>query len=59
MCPFCLTAAAIIAGSASGTGGLAALVACVVLKKKQRELFIPIREQEVRNGDSNNTRETA
>jgi len=34
MCPFCIATAAIIAGSATGTGGLSALIAVTVLKKK-------------------------
>ena len=34
MCPFCLATAAIIAGSATGTGGLTALVANKFRKKK-------------------------
>jgi hypothetical protein len=34
MCPFCLATAAIVAGSATGTGGLAALVATRFRKLK-------------------------
>ena len=37
MCPFCLATAAVIAISAAGSGGLGALVAGVVLKKKPME----------------------
>ena len=36
MCPVCLATAAIIAGSATGTGGLTALVART-LRRKMRE----------------------
>lgn len=34
MCPFCLATAAIIAGSATGTGGLTAVVASKFRKRK-------------------------
>lgn len=39
MCPLCLATAAIIAGSATGTGGLAALVAGRFRKRKPTEDF--------------------
>jgi hypothetical protein len=41
MCPVCLATAAIIAGSATGTGGLTALVARV-LRAKTRQTPISI-----------------
>ncbi len=34
MCPVCIATAAIIAGSATGTGGIAAFVAQKILRKK-------------------------
>ena len=40
MCPVCLATAAIIAGSATGTGGLTALVA-FTLRKPMRENPVP------------------
>ncbi len=33
MCPFCIATAAMVAASASGTGGLAALVTSKLLKR--------------------------
>jgi hypothetical protein len=39
MCPFCLATAAIIAGSATGTGGLTALVAGKFLTRKAAKKF--------------------
>jgi hypothetical protein len=37
MCPFCLATVAIVAGSASGTGGLTALLAGTILKRKRED----------------------
>ncbi|MGP8251051.1 MAG: hypothetical protein ACLQHF_03390 [Terracidiphilus sp.] len=34
MCPVCLATAAVIAGSATGTGGIGAFVAQKILRKK-------------------------
>ncbi len=34
MCPVCLATAAIVAGSATGTGGLTAFVTARILKRK-------------------------
>jgi hypothetical protein len=39
MCPVCLATAAIIAGSATGTGGLTALVANKFRKRKSKGEF--------------------
>jgi hypothetical protein len=58
MCPFCLATAAMIASGAAGSGGLGALVAGVVLKKK-KESLTQIGKEEVRHDDSNDARETA
>ena len=41
MCPVCLATAAILAGSASGTGGLTALVALTFRRKSKREFTNP------------------
>jgi hypothetical protein len=52
VCPVCLATAALIAGSATGTGGLTALVAGTILKKKSRIQFPnQINTKEVQNGD--------
>jgi hypothetical protein len=51
MCPFCLATAAIIAGSATGTGGLTALVAGKFRKRASiRELLSPTDIKEDRHG---------
>jgi hypothetical protein len=53
MCPFCLATAAIIAGSATGTGGVSALVASTVLRRKaHKEFSKEIQAKEVEDGDS-------
>ena len=52
MCPVCLATAALIAGSATGSGGLTALVAGTILKKGSKLRFPEkINTKEVRNGD--------
>ena len=59
MCPFCLTTAAVIAGSATGTGGVTALVAGVFLKRKKRKLLPQYGTEEVHHDDdSNRSRDT-
>jgi hypothetical protein len=59
MCPFCLATAAVIAGSATGTGGVTALVAGVFLKRKKRKLLPPYEAEEVQHDDdSNRSRDT-
>ena len=55
MCPVCMAAVAVIAAKASGTGGLAALVATTFRKKKPDNKFptpisTPITEKEDRDG---------
>jgi hypothetical protein len=55
MCPFCLATAAVIAGSATGTGGVTALVAGVFLKRNKRKLLLPRDEaEEVQHDNSSN-----
>jgi len=52
MCPFCLASAALIAGSATGTGGLTAIVAGTLFKKMRRKKFSEqTREVEVKDGN--------
>ena len=46
-----------IASGAAGSGGLGALVAGVVSKKKKKESLTQIGKEEVRDGDSNDARE--
>jgi len=55
MCPFCLATAAVIAGSATGTGGVTALVAGVFIKRSKRKLP-PLNEAEEVHDDECNTR---
>ena len=52
MCPVCLATAAIIAGSATGTGGLTALVATRFRRPKPDEK-ISTTKQEVHDGYDN------
>lgn len=47
MCPVCLATAAILAGSATGTGGLSALVALTIRKKFRPNPFIDTPTKEV------------
>jgi hypothetical protein len=54
MCPVCLATAAIIAGSATGTGGLTALVAIIFRRPKPENKF-PTTNQEDHNGHDNGT----
>ena len=52
MCPVCIATAALIAGSATGTGGLTAFVATTILKRKFRLKFPEQTEaEEVDDGD--------
>jgi hypothetical protein len=39
MCPFCLATAAIVAGSATGAGGLTAIIAGTLFTRKRRKRF--------------------
>lgn len=54
MCPFCIATAAILAGSAAGTGGLIAIAGTILLKKSPTRVPNPIDEEEVRHGDRRN-----
>lgn len=54
MCPFCLATAALIAGSATGTGGVTALVAGVFLKRNKRKLLPQNEAEEVHHDDDSN-----
>ena len=57
MCPFCLATAAVIAGSATGTGGVTALVAGVFLKRNKRKLLAQNEAEEVHHDDSDSRAE--
>jgi hypothetical protein len=50
MCPVCLATAAILAGSATGTGGLAALVARQFRKRESKDQFPMITQKENHDG---------
>lgn len=50
MCPFCLATAAIIAGSATGTGGLTAVIAGKFRKRNQKEVSTATEAKEERYG---------
>ena len=54
MCPFCLATAALIAGSATGTGGVTAIVAGTIFMRKRRKEFPEQNEtEEVNRGNHN------
>ena len=56
MCPFCLASAALIVGSATGTGGLTAIVAGTIFRKRRRKKFPEqSKEVEVKNGNRSDT----
>ncbi len=40
MCPFCLATAAVVAASASGTGGVAALFTGKLMRRANRKTFM-------------------
>ena len=50
MCPVCLATAAIIAGSATGTGGLTALVAFTLRKTSPENPFLTTTNKEDHDG---------
>ena len=53
MCPFCLATVAMIAGSIAGTGGIAAAVTGVILRKKSPMRFpTQTDEKEVQHGNN-------
>ena len=59
MCPVCLATAALIAGSTTGTGGIAALVAGTFLRKRSLHRFPePINTKEVQDGNDSDRSET-
>ena len=47
MCPVCIATAAVIAGSATSTGGIGAFVATKILRRKPK----PTQSQEVNHGN--------
>lgn len=49
MCPFCLATAVMITSSATGTGGVTALVAGVIMKRNKRKI-LPLNEKEFDHG---------
>jgi hypothetical protein len=55
MCPFCLATAAVVAASASGTGGVAALFTGKLLKRARQKTFTKATDtKEVEHGDDDN-----
>ena len=55
MCPFCLATAAVVAASATGSGGLAALVTGKLLRKSARKHFTKATDtKEVEHGHNDN-----
>jgi hypothetical protein len=52
MCPFCLATAAMIAGSATGAGGVTALIAGTILKRNKRRILPQGEEVEDGNNSS-------
>jgi hypothetical protein len=55
MCPFCLATAAVVAASATGSGGLAALVTAKLLRKSTRKHFTQDTDtKEVQHGHNDN-----
>ena len=57
MCPFCLATAALIAGSATGTGGLTALAAGAILKRGKCKILAQNEAEEVPHGNDSNRSE--
>ncbi len=55
MCPFCLATAAVVAASATGSGGLAALVSLKLLRQSARKHFTQDTDmKEVEHGHDDN-----
>jgi hypothetical protein len=55
MCPFCLATAAVVAASASGTGGVAALFTGKLLRRASRKTFTKNTDtKEDQHGDDDN-----
>lgn len=57
MCPFCLATAAVIAGRATGTGGLTAFVAGTILKRNKQKILPRNEAKEVDHGIDDNRSE--
>jgi len=51
MCPFCLATAAVIAGSATGTGGVTAFIAGTILKRRKLKIVSQREPEEVHHGN--------
>jgi hypothetical protein len=59
MCPFCLATAAVVAASASGTGGVAALFTGSLLRKANKKTFTKTTDmKEVDYGHNDNGPQT-
>jgi hypothetical protein len=55
MCPFCLATAAVVAASASGTGGVAALFTGKMLRRANQKIFTNTTDtKEVQHGHDDN-----
>ena len=52
MCPFCLATAAVIAGSATGTGGVTALIAGTILKRNKQKILPHPEAEEIHHGNN-------
>lgn len=60
MCPFCLaTTATIVAGTIAGSGGVAALVGTLLLKKFPMKVSTQSDEKEVLHGGSRTSSQAA
>ena len=58
MCPFCLATAAVVAASASGTGGVAALFTGKLLRRATRKTLAKVTDtKEVQHGHDDNSPE--
>ncbi|HEY2469154.1 MAG TPA: hypothetical protein VGI45_15130 [Terracidiphilus sp.] len=55
MCPFCLATAAVIASSATGTGGVTAFIAGTILKRNKQRILPQNEEKEVNHGNRDDT----
>ncbi len=58
MCPFCLATAAVVAATASGTGGVAALFTGKLMRRASRKTFTKTTDtKEVQHGHDDNSPE--
>lgn len=55
MCPFCLATAAVIAGSATGTGGVTAFIAGTIMKRNKQKILS--QGEEVDHGNNRDSSE--